>query len=248
MYYTIFGPAFEGHLCSHDSFNYNSGMTHSKTKGFTLIETLLVVFLIAMLATVALSSYTNSTGTFNFLSAVQDVMSTLQTARADAINNRQQSVGGIAKTPARYGVCIGSDVALTFADLGNKSSKFDPSSKDISSAGIAKCLIDGDTSPADGADGVTFDPILADKNFKISSQYKIVAYKSDGISVLDLPIFVYYEAGTGNLSAFNNKNVLIKKSEKDQKFIILEISEGTKLTKYLRISQVSGLPEEVSGL
>lgn len=218
-------------------------MTHSKKvspKGFTLIEILMVVFLIAVMATIALQSYTNSTKTFSFLAAYQNVMSTFQSARSNAISNRQQN----GKTPDRYGVCVGSDVAVAFADVGDKSFKFDPTAADISSAGITNCLITGDTSPASTANGATFDTILVDKNFKING-YTVEAYKSDGLTKLTLPIFVYYEAGTGNFSAFDSKNISIKKS--DEKFITVKISSGTS-SKFLRVSQVSGLPEEVSGL
>lgn len=216
-------------------------MTHSgKVRGgFTLVEILLVVFLMASLAIVALSSYINSTATFNFLGGYQRVMSTLQTARSFAISNRQQS----GKTPERYGVCIGVDRALTFVDVGSEGFKFDPSTTD--SAGLENCLIVNDTKPASTESGATFDTILADKNFKFEN-YKLVALESDGATAIALPIFIYYESGTGDVSIFDSKNGVIKKSE--QKFITLTFSEGTKSTKYLKISQVSGLAEEVTEL
>ncbi len=213
-------------------------MIHSKKvpKGFTLVEILLVVFLVAILAVAALASFINSTGTFSFLGGYQRVMSTLQIARSFAVSNRQYK----GETQNRYGVCIGTNMALAFVDNGDKSLKFDPSASD--SVVVENCLISKDTNPASTAGDAKFDSILVDKNFKFT-KYNLGALKSDGKTSIDLPIFIYYEAGTGDLAIFDNKNTGIKKSE--EKFIILTFSEGTKSKKYLKINQVSGLVEEV---
>jgi len=43
-------------------------MFNKQSSGFTLIEILVVVFIFGILATMALSTYVKSTGTFDFLS------------------------------------------------------------------------------------------------------------------------------------------------------------------------------------
>lgn len=82
------------------------------TKGFTMVELVVVIFLVAIMATIAISSYVNSTDTFNFLANYKNVMSSIRTVRSYAITNKQ--IGN--EIPDRYGVKIEADKVIAFAD------------------------------------------------------------------------------------------------------------------------------------
>lgn len=197
-----------------------------KPQGFTLIEVLLVVFLIGILATAAITSYVNSTTTFKFLSSYQQVTSALRTARSNALSNEQQ--GGVM--PKRYGVCISKKDVTTFADTGDKEFKYDL--LDPSKAGgcrnndiFAQSITNEDTKSQD-------------KSFDFASQgYEL------GVVDIELPVLIFYESGTGNLTAINGKNVKIDKTVNKYLNVSVAQKDGD-LKKYIRIYQISGLVEE----
>lgn len=221
-----------------------------KTKGFTLIETLLVVFLIAMLATVAISSYINSTSNFKFLAAYQQVTSALRTARSDALSNKQQN--GIS--PKGYGLCIGTNGVITFADTGSKNLKFDVTT----AANVNFMVAIAVTCPyTTNANGLPEDTILQDKSFNISKS-GYVQYSLDPKAVLPNniisgPVVLFYESGTGNFSAYDGSGNQISKSTTP--YFSIEFCQNVGgtcvangLLRYIHVYQVSGLAEEATTL
>ncbi|MBD3360512.1 prepilin-type N-terminal cleavage/methylation domain-containing protein [Candidatus Peregrinibacteria bacterium] len=96
---------------------YNRGMRNKK--GFTLIELLLVIAVIGFLGVAAITSYINSTATFNFLSSYKSVVSSMRTARSYAITNKDSSEA------ERYGVLLEDDKITVFADNGQNPFEFD---------------------------------------------------------------------------------------------------------------------------
>lgn len=94
-------------------------------KGFTLIEVLLIIFLVGLLGVAAVSAYIGSTKTFNFLSNYKNVMSSIRTARSYAITNKD------GDTVDRYGVKIEEQTVTLFADVGETFFKLDGEDKEI---------------------------------------------------------------------------------------------------------------------
>ncbi len=88
------------------------------TKGFTLAELLLVIFVIALLGTIAISNYVSSTATFKFLSAYKSFTGAFDTARVYAITNKEIEGSGV---PDRYGICLNSSKIVVFADVENEN-------------------------------------------------------------------------------------------------------------------------------
>lgn len=197
-----------------------------KTKGFTLVEILLVIFLIGTMATVAISSYINSTTNFKFLSSYQQVTSALRVARSNALSNELQS--GVSTK--RYGVCISSTNVITFADTGDKEFKFD-----LKDSNKAVGCNDTDIF----ATSITNEDVkLQDKTFDLGVQ----GYVVDVIG-MELPVLIFYDNGTGNLKAINGKNETIDKAVNPYLNISVAQKVGT-LTRYIKVYQVSGLAEE----
>ncbi|MCX6734447.1 MAG: prepilin-type N-terminal cleavage/methylation domain-containing protein [Candidatus Peregrinibacteria bacterium] len=218
-----------------------------KTKGFTLIETLLVVFLIGVMATVAIQSYVGSTKTFKFLSSYQQVTSALRTARSNALSNELQS--GVSVK--RYGVCIGANGILTFADTGSKDFKADFTSQaNINYMGGSGYGCSFTTN----ANGLAEDVILQDKSFNISNS-GYLAYTLDPTivgnnNIITGPVVIFYDSGTGNLTAKDGSGNTISKSTIPYLSIQFCQNAGggtclaTGQTRYIKVYQVSGLAEE----
>lgn len=94
-------------------------------KGFTLVEVLLITFLIGLLGVAAISAYIGSTKTFSFLSNYKNVMSSIRTARSYAITSKD------GDTVDRYGVKIGEQTVTLFADVGMTFFQFDRGDREI---------------------------------------------------------------------------------------------------------------------
>ncbi|MDA1060656.1 MAG: type II secretion system protein, partial [bacterium] len=90
-------------------------------KGFTLVEILIVIMIFGIMASMAVSTYMNATGSFTFLSGYKTIMSSVRTARSYAITNREE--GG--ELPERYGVFFEANKVTLFADLGETPFVFD---------------------------------------------------------------------------------------------------------------------------
>lgn len=204
-----------------------------KTKGFTLVEILLVIFLIGILATAAITTYINSTTTFKFLANYQQVTSALRTARSNAMSNKQQN--GVS--PNRYGVCISATNVTTFADTGDKEFKFDL--KDKSKA------VGCDNTDIFATSDTNEDTKIQDKSFDLKTQgYVMKIIEAAGIKEINLPVLIFYESGSGKLTAIDGKNAKIDKAL--NKYFSVSVSQiaGSLPARYIRIYQVSGLAEE----
>lgn len=228
---------------------YNSAMPimplmpHRNKKGFTLVELLLVIFLVALLATIALSSYTDSTRTLNFLGGYKQMMSSLRTARSYAITNKQ--VGG--EIPERYGVCVSSNSIVVFADTGDKPLIFDPEA-DLDPEGAWG----GCTSSEDAVLGKR-DAIIQSYNFS-EREYVIGAFAdkdATGPTGQDLtqaatgfegaPLAIFYERGGKNV-IFVDENAPMGI---ENKFLYLKFtSPDVDVPKCATIYLLSGLAEE----
>jgi prepilin-type N-terminal cleavage/methylation domain-containing protein len=177
---------------------------HSK-KGFTLVEMLLVFALIAIVSAAALSSYFNSSKTFEFLDSYKQVMNSVRVARSYAITNYQIAAAeGQPLESTRYGVEFNEKSVIVFADNGPTPYKFE--------------------SPQDTL--VTF------QNVDLSgTEYQLTA-----LSGLTLPMYLYYEAGSGDLSVYEGNDLV------DKRCVSFQFDDGN-LFKYIVIFRVAGLPE-----
>lgn len=189
-------------------------------KGFTLIEILIVVMIFAVIATLALSTYVKSTGTFDFLSNYKNVLSSLRTARVYALTNRE--AGGTI--PNRYGVQITETGVIVFAETGPTAFTYEPQAPDL----------------AEGA----YDELV--KNFDLAAaNYRIEAFDSNFPapgSNLTLPLLIFYEIGSGELTVFQNPDEVPKN---EHKYIVIKVYDNNSdLERHIRLFLVSGLPEE----
>lgn len=178
-------------------------------KGFTLVEILLVFALIAIISTAAISNGINSSRTFAFLSSYKNTMNSIRAARSYAITNVHMPQEGVADSILE-GTRYGVMVRET--DLSVFADVGDtPYELDIS-----------------GGKDVFLDLLTVN----LSTNYTI----SVG-APLTLPIYLYFEPGTGDLSAYDSGGLL------DERCISFGFSDGDKLTKHIVIFAISGLPE-----
>lgn len=198
-------------------------------KGFTLVEILLVVFMIGLLATTAIGSYINSTETFGYIGAYKDVLSTFKTARAYAITNKK--IDDIETD--RYGVCVSETGVVLFMDSGDKDFDFDPET----GGGAGGCQ-----SVGQAAEGAKFDNVLEKYVF---SKYKISALNNQKQSI-QLPILIFYELKKGKTSVIKADKTAFPLTEKYLSFVF-EYPDK-KLKKYVVLFLLSGLAEEYDNL
>lgn len=217
--------------------------------GFTLVEILLVIFVIALISTAAISNYINSTGTFNFLSKYKQVMSVIRTARSFALTNKEVAnpkAGEAAILPERYGVYISGKEVFLFADVGDKAMFYDKNEDDIDAAGQSTNCNNVSTGGDD-----KYDVIIAEKCFNfVGSEYVIKAADSNN-AALTLPVILFYRTGTADLEIRQNdgngSNEVVAGA--DHKCISFELSQiDDDLKKYIVVFQVSGLAEEYDTL
>lgn len=218
--------------------------------GFTLVEILLVIFVIALISTAAISNYISSTGTFNFLSKYKQIMSVIRTARSFALTNKEVAnpkAGEAAILPERYGVYISGKEVFLFADVGDKAMFYDKNEDDIDAAGQSTNCNNVSTGGDD-----KYDVIIADKCFNFGeSEYLIKAADSNN-GALGLPVVLFYKTGTADLEIRQNasdqaENEVVAGA--DHKCISFELSQiDDDLKKYIVVFQVSGLAEEYDTL
>lgn len=180
-------------------------------KGFTLVEILLVFALIAIIGTAAISNAISSSQTFSFLNNYKETMNSIRVARSYAITNVFTPPEGVVDPvldSTRYGVMVESSKLSVFADVGETPYKLDTS--------------------ASGVKDVFLDLLTVDLGAK---------YTLSVDSPLTLPLYFYFEPGTGELSAYDSGGLLNKRC------ISMEFSDGANLTKYIVIFAISGLPE-----
>lgn len=195
------------------------------------MELLIVVFMIGLLATMAISSYTNSTENFSYIGAYKDMMSSLRTARSYAITNKEEA--GVV--PDRYGVCLSEKGVVLFTDTGDKDFSFDPKS----GQGVDDCVVAANGELNKDA---KFDEVITSQAF---DKYTISA--QDSIKkVLALPILVFYARGGGDVSVIKADGTPVPLSEKSLAFVFAYPAK--ELKKYTKLFLISGLAEEYDTL
>jgi len=192
-----------------------------KQKGFTLIEILMILTLLGLLGVIALSSYLDTSKTFQFLSNYKEISSDLRTARSLAMTNASVAIPkNEEQTPDRYGVLLDKSEVKVFADFG-QAFEYEEN-EDI--------LIYNKE--------MTFDPDV----------YELTVSGSGNTEVLTFPILFFYERGTGEFTAFHKADynlgaTLVSKSA--SQYIIVKFEDiKNELTRVLVIFQVAGMPEE----
>ena len=190
--------------------------------GFTLAELLIVILLLGILSVSAITSYMNSTKTFEFLSSYKNVKAAITTAYTYSLAKKNVN----ETAPDRYSVLIEEKKLTVFADTGKTKFIFDT----------------GNGNDTDN------DKVLKEYDFS-STDYTMSVFGSSEGSFFLLPVALFYETCSGTLTikedtgtAVNKTNAII--SKKDEKFINIKFTDGVSLTKYVYVMQVSGLPEE----
>ena len=191
-----------------------------KKQGFTLVEILLVVFMVSILAIVAIRSYINSTDTFNFLSQYKNVFSSIRMARSYAITNKD--LNGVV--PSSYGVKIEAKAVTLFADNGGRPYQFDA------------------VNPAPGAPAA--DTVIATKTYSLQNTPYVLSATGGSDQPLALPVLLFYDKSSAEFSArYGVDNTILQKAS--DRYLALKLSgPNNDPLKYIVIFQVSGLAEE----
>jgi len=189
-----------------------------------LIELLIVVFLIGILATSALSGFIGSQDSFDFFAKQKDIASTIRTARTLAVTNKEMRSmcgdGADAEPPAsakRYAAQITADSLTIFAD----------------------------TCDFGAYDLDVMDPRI--KTIDLSeTNYRLEVLRAGDLEALGFPVNLSYERGSGEFSVRSRGEIL----PKDQyKYVAMRFYQlGGDLESYTVTLQVSGLPENFSNI
>lgn len=76
------------------------------------------------------------------------------------------------------------------------------------------------------------------KEVSINSPYEIGFLTGDTV----MPVYLYYDIGTGNLTSYHGNDVLLSKD--DTKRLDFKFSDGANLEKFISVFQVTGITEE----
>lgn len=194
-------------------------LIHKKSKGFTLIEILLVIALISMVATVAISTYFSSSRTLSFLADYQELNSVFRGARSYAILNKKEP----SIESSRYGVRIEVDSVnynvKLFAD--NDKSAYVYNSVDPNK-----------------------DVDYPNKSYSFPRADYTIGVKATGSSTsLNLPITVFYEGESGKVTVVDSLGAVLPKSSVKSLEFEMKTRSGSSIVKKLILYQVSGLTE-----
>lgn len=198
-------------------------------KGFTLVELLLVVFMIGILGTLAISSYISTVGGFGFISKQKEITAAIRDARNLAVTDKDMSEtcgngeGAKVVTAERYGASIQDDGIVFFADVSPDNT-----------FSLGSC-----------------DMIMKEIDLS-GTDYELSVVTQAGAQALEFPVSILYERGSGDFSVREESsdagaNTLISKEQHNYIAIKLENTEEDQQA-YVLIFQVSGLPEVVSDL
>lgn len=205
-------------------------------KGFTLIEVLLVITIMAIISIAALTSTVTIQKQFVFINTFKESLSKIREARLYAVTQKAVNLGGGKMgIPSSYGVLIsvtGGKIEIkVFADLANSTTPNGYDAKDIlfGSPYILdpekyQLVVLADQSPVE-------DPLSMPDNFEISGNNSLtLLYPPSGIKV----------------------EAIGKKDEKPTSFpdpaILLKLTDksNTKLVKTMSIFIRSGIAEEIN--
>lgn len=171
------------------------------TKGFTLVEVLLVVVLLGMLAVTAFSTLFGARANFAFIAEYKSIISTMRTARLQA------AFGETMDLYDRYGIEINSDSVVFFGDTGEP---------------------------------FVYEPTdHIEETVNIAESYEIM------FSGGELPVYLYYENGSGEMTSYETigpELVLMEKAI--VKRLDFRFTDGEDSNRYIYIFQVSGIIEE----
>lgn len=182
--------------------------------GFTLVELLIVVSMLAIVSFAIAASIIDSNKNLSFNSAYSSTLSTLRSARSFAVTNKQ--VDG--STIERLGVEIASDHVTLFDDNGTGAYELDGDDT----------IIDLQTADCDQS-GQTL----------CFSDYSI---EIDAESGLTLPVYLFYETGSAQVSVFDEPGVFLDKTTvKCVAFLLAEVDGEWE--KYMVLFLVSGIVE-----
>jgi len=186
----------------------------SKQKGFTLIEVLLVIAVIGIVSTAAISSYVDSTRTFTFFERYQAVIGAIRSARSEAVTSKQVNFNGELVRPDYYGVNFAknnTDYKITvFADVGSKPLEFDNTD-------------------------------VVQKEINLKDPYAMTFTNMSNLS-LEWPLNIFYETETGNVESYSKGLLLDYLKNKYYTLKFEDKNKG--ISKYIVLFQVSGLAEE----
>ncbi len=197
-------------------------------RGFTLIEILIVVFLLVSLGAVAINSYVNADKSYQFISNYKNAISTLRTGRLYAFTNHE--IEGLDFD--HYGVYINEHCVFLFADSGSSKSIFDP---DPSEELGENCVVIVEVSPENPSP--QYDHIIQTKKFIFDKMnYK---FNIDGST---MPMAIFYELSSGKVEIYDNNGTAISP---DVKSLEITLSDETNnLSKSISFFKYSGLSEE----
>jgi len=187
-----------------------------KTKGFTLIELMLVIVIIALLSITALSSMMRSQDQFRFKSVVNETANTLRTIRNYALSNKPAPV----EAASQYGAVIDA-TAKTITIFGDMDgdNQYD-SSKDYlfktyaipANSGTYELYNGGDANKLTTTPTLTifYQPTTANFSIKESTVFQdryAVLKIIDSVDLSRVSYIVLFKE-SGNPEVLNNLDVL----------------------------------------
>ncbi len=200
------------------------------TKGFTLVELLIVVLILGLLGTMAISNYIGTAGTFGFIAKQKEIASLIRKARTLAVTDKDMGYvcgnGGnaVAVTAQRYGVKIEAHEITLFADV----SPFNDFR-----LGVCEEMSD-----------------MKMKILTLSNDYELSVMPGADLDELELPVTLLYERGSADFSVRedgNGANSLVSKEAYKYVSVKLENTDNNQ-ESFILIFQVSGLPESLNNL
>lgn len=202
-------------------------------KGFTLVEVLLLVFMIGLLGTIAISSYMSSTATFKFLSDYRQLRSPLDAARSYAITNR--TVNG--EVPDRYGVCVSANSVVLFADVGDLPMRFGAGERDD----LGNCV----SESVNGDEDVVISKYLFEDDYEVRAFAFEGDLSEDGRNLLgeddgDFVLVFYDSEGTAAV-VHDNRPI----SETNFEFFLKFVEKDSdRPSKTIKLYLLTGLYDE----
>ena len=207
-----------------------------KNSAFTLVEIIIVVMLMAILGTIALSMFFGTSRSITFFANFTNIQSTVRQARSMAVN--MMATGG--STPDRYGIYFEKTEKAyeyyLFADNGAI-----PFLKDNA------------------------DIIIEGKHFSLSQDnYELEVFSRDNTTLFgpsnganvfgtDHPVSIFFEKDSAEFNLFYNKSSYLKAQQHlprlSSNYVAIKLYDPNEdIVRYLVINQVSGLSEEMETL
>lgn len=194
-----------------------------------------MVFVIAILGTIAVSSYINSTTTFKFLSGYKQMRSSLDIARSYAITNRMTG----EEVPDRYGVCVSADSVVLFADVGELPMLFDYDSAEHEDLG--GCVSTAEEG-ADDHDVVLSSYVFEDYAMGAFDFEEDISTPADNLLSDSGFVLVFY-GYDGTASVVVNDEPL--PDDRTDFFLTFYQDDGERFKKTLKIHLLTGLIDEI---